>query len=459
MARTKKTVGEKVTKALAPSFGRIDALVIAPRPVSNNPIELIKLNKGFTGVCNTKNATAIASTPLRLYAIKGSKAQKLLYPTKSLNKRQVEILQANSRSRIIKQATHENVVEITEHPVFDCLNNINKDLNYYDGMELTSQYLGMIGNAMWLIRTGNGGAPEGIDILPAEYTTVMLDNNMDITGYRVFNGVYEHEYKPEEVIHFKNVSPGLFWRIWNNALVTGLYGMGDAEYVLDEIYLYNSILDYLRALTENNAIPAAIIQYKNGRLDPKTMEDVQKQWDKVLRTWRRAGKTKVMDQDFEFKPISLPPKDMDFAEGRRWLENVIANAFGVPIDLLTTENSNRASSNTAIQNYFRFTIKPKLRRIEERLNSHLMPLFDTRLFLQFDECVPADEVLAQKQEDSDLRLGVMTINEVRDKRGLGPVEWGDKPFSVPTARMTERLNSEGQMDVNPEQVAGEEDKK
>jgi HK97 family phage portal protein len=197
---------------------------------------------------------------------------------------------------------------------------------------------------------------------------------------------------------------------------------------LDEVYLYNSINDFLRALTENNSIPSAIIKYTGGRMDKNTMADVQNQWDKVLRTWKRAGKTKVMDQDFEFQAISLPPKDLEFEEGRKWLRGVIANAFGVPEDLITTENSNRASSNTAICNYMRYTILPKLRRMEERLNSHLLKLYDDNLFFQFSNPVPDDEELAVKQEFIDLNAGVVTINEVRERRGMSPVEWGYTPY-------------------------------
>jgi HK97 family phage portal protein len=244
----------------------------------------------------------------------------------------------------------------------------------------------------------------------------------------------------------------MFWRVWDNTLVTGLYGMGDLEYVLDEVYLYNSINDFLRALTENNAVPSGLLKYKSGRLDKKTLEDTQKQWDKILRTWRKAGKVKVMDQDFEFVPINLPLKDLEFSEGRKWLRGVIANAFGVPEDLLTTENSNRANSTTAITNYYRFTIKPKLKRIEERLNSHLISLYDDNLFFAFDECIPADEQLAQKKEVNDLQNGVITINEVRGKRGLPDVSWGSLPF-VP-AKETIRESVDGTGETGRPNAAG-----
>lgn len=443
---SKKDLMEQIDqKALPPSFGRLDTLIVAPLRITNNPIELLKLNKGYVGICNQKNATSIASTSLRLFAIKNNKNEKIIFPHKCLNSKEIENIKSESHNLIVKQAV--DLVEITEHPVFSVLNNVNDDLNYYDLMELTSSYLGMIGNAFWKIRKDKSGLPEGIDVLPAEYTSVKLDDEMHIQGYRLFNGVYDKEFRKEDVIHFKNISPGLFWRVWNNALVTGLYGMGDAEYVLDEIYLYNSVNDYLRALTENNSIPSGVIKYTGGRLDKNTMEDVQKQWDKVMRTWKRAGKTKVMDQDFDWQPLSLPPKDMDFREGRQWLRATISNAFGVPEDLVSSQNSNRASSSTAIHAYMRYTVLPKLRRLEERLNSRLLPYYDSNLFLQFNSPVPNDEAIALKQEQQDLEFGVLTVNEVRAKRGLSEVSWGNQPFAP--QKETIRNSETGGTDNNP----------
>ena len=56
-----------------------------------------------------------------------------------------------------------NIVEIMEHPVFDALNNVNGgELNMFDLLELTSGYLGLIGNAEWLIESGRKGLPTGI---------------------------------------------------------------------------------------------------------------------------------------------------------------------------------------------------------------------------------------------------------------------------------------------------------
>ena len=75
-------------------------------------------------------------------------------------------------------------------------------------------------------------------------------------------------------------------------------------------------------------------------------------------------------------------------------------------------------------------IVPRLRRRDERLNAQLLPMFDPsgRMFFQSPDPVPANQQYLLQQEQSDLKFGVLTINEVRAGRGMPPVAWGDKPL-------------------------------
>ena len=50
-----------------------------------------------------------------------------------------------------------------------------------------------------------------------------------------------------------------------------------------------------------------------------------------------------------------------------------------------------------------------------------------RLFFHSPDPTPANQQYLLQQEQSDLRNGVRTINEVRASRGLSPVAWGDRP--------------------------------
>jgi hypothetical protein len=75
-------------------------------------------------------------------------------------------------------------------------------------------------------------------------------------------------------------------------------------------------------------------------------------------------------------------------------------------------------------------VTPRLMRRDEKLNEQLVPLYDPtgRLFLASEDPVPVNRELTVKEQDLNLKYGVVTINEVRGAQGLEPVPWGDAPW-------------------------------
>lgn len=107
----------------------------------------------------------------------------------------------------------------------------------------------------------------------------------------------------------------------------------------------------------------------------------------------------------------------------------IANAFHVPLAFLTTE-TNLANLQAAEHQHLAKAIAPRVQRRDEKLNEQLVPLFDPsgRLFLASDDPVPANRAERLQQQETDLKYGVVTINEIRQERGLAPVDWGHSPW-------------------------------
>jgi hypothetical protein len=107
----------------------------------------------------------------------------------------------------------------------------------------------------------------------------------------------------------------------------------------------------------------------------------------------------------------------------------IANAFHVPLSFLTSE-TNLANLQAAEHQHMAKAIFPRLQRRDEKLNEQLVPLFDPsgRLFMASEDPVPYNQEIAWRQQEVDLRYGIVTINEVRQDRGLPPVTWGDTPW-------------------------------
>jgi hypothetical protein len=83
--------------------------------------------------------------------------------------------------------------------------------------------------------------------------------------------------------------------------------------------------------------------------------------------------------------------------------------------------SNNKQGNTE---YNMDTIAPRCIRFEEKINERLMPMFDDRLFVMFDNPVGDDEAFALTERESNLKTGLVSINEERMKLGMEEVEWG-----------------------------------
>ena len=107
----------------------------------------------------------------------------------------------------------------------------------------------------------------------------------------------------------------------------------------------------------------------------------------------------------------------------------IANAFHVPLSFLTSQ-TNLANLQAAEHQHLAKAITPRLQRRDEKLNEQLVPLYDSsgRLFLASDDPVPYDQEFGFRQQELDMKYGLLTINEVRQDRGLPPVAWGDQPW-------------------------------
>jgi hypothetical protein len=110
-------------------------------------------------------------------------------------------------------------------------------------------------------------------------------------------------------------------------------------------------------------------------------------------------------------------------------KELIANAFHCPIAFFTTQTS-LANLMASQMQHMDQAVSPRLERRDEKLNAQLVPLYDPtgRLFLASEDPVPVDQNLTVTQQQTDMKYGVVTMNEVRSERGLPPVPWGDVPW-------------------------------
>ena len=381
---------------------------------------LIKKYASWVYACANKNAISCAQIPLRLYAAKPARKVKTLFPTKIIEaKRKGYLAKSSSVYRYFTKAA--DVEEVVEHPFLDLLTKVNDFNNQFDILESMFLFQELCGNAYWYIDRDNKlGVPNEIWPLYSQYVRIIADKQKFIRQYEfVVTESEKHIIKPSEIVHFKYVNPQ-----------DAFYGLGPLQAAVMAADLSEGMNIYETSLLKNDARPdmALIIPTEAGIPQSAEIERQRTEWYKRFRGVKKKGNLAILTGGAELKEISLTPKEMAFLEGRKATLNEIASIFGVPMSKLTAENVNRANAEAGDYSYMKDTVLPRLRKVEQKINEKLLPMFDDRLFCAFDNPVPEDKEYRLKEIESHLKSAYSAPNEEREKDGLEPVDWGNEPI-------------------------------
>ena len=193
-------------------------------------------------------------------------------------------------------------------------------------------------------------------------------------------------------------------------------------------------------LLVNGARPSGAVVYKpRDEVGAMTMltdgqrEQLRKDLQQRFTGSDNAGRTMILEGDFDYKEMGLSPKDMDFANMKNLSARDISLAFGVPAQLVGIPDAqtyaNMAEARLAL---YEETIIPLLRHVESDLNEWLVPLFGDDLTLMYDiDSIPAITERRRMITENILRAvqeGVITRNEARERLDLEPISGGDEVY-------------------------------
>jgi len=378
---------------------------------------------GWVYACANKNAISCAQIPLRLYAAKPTKGSRSRFATKALDHKQAKYLYSSPTcQRYIAKAA--DLEEVQEHPFLDLLANVNEYMNGFDLLESLFLSQEITGNAFWyIVKNETMGLPQEIWPLFTQHIKIIPHKTKFIDHYEFsVDNIEKHIIKPEDMVQFKYTS-----------LKDAFWGMGPLQACVIAADLSTGMNSYEAYLMENRAHPdfAIVLPEESGTPSQEHQERVEKAWYKKFRGKTRAGKPVWLYGGADIKQLSLSPKELSFLQGRKATLNEMAAVFGVPMSELTTENVNRANAEAGEYSWMKNTILPRLRKVEQKLNEKLLPMYDESLFCAFDNPVPEDKEFRLKQTESHLKTGYAPINEVRQNDGLDEVEWGNVPI-LPT---------------------------
>ena len=306
----------------------------------------------------------------------------------------------------------------SSHPTQQLLDRVNPWYTRGDLWRATEIYLNLWGSAFWALERDDSGRWEIWPLRP-DRVTVQPDRREYIRGfvYQGRNGPVA--YTADEVLWLHYFNP-----------MEEFAGLSPLAPVRMGVDMGKDGLRFNRNFLRNSAQPDFVL-LTNDTMTDSEIEDFYNRWEARYRGPGNAHRPAIASFVRDIKTLGLSHKDMDFIQGLRWSLEEVSRTYGVPKPLLSDlERATFSNINAAERMFWRNTMLPEMRFLEEQLNRMLLPrLGYGDLVVEFDlsavEALREDENSRVSREAQMLDRGVLTINEVRRNRNLPDVPWGD----------------------------------
>lgn len=318
-----------------------------------------------------------------------------------------------------KTGIEQKYRELFEHPFWDLMKNPNSQMNSYELTETTQIHLDLTGNAYWYVNINRLGKPVELYVLPPNKMSIQGTMSR-ITGYTYYSYNGSLEFTPDEILHFKYSNPA-----------GGFYGLSPLQAMIYTVSEDELLHKFGFNILKNQAIPGNIFvaeEFVDTDMLKAAKEEIKQEYEGV----QKAGKTMILKG---LKPtrLGLSPVEMAFLESKKFTMEEIMAFYGVPGTKLgrggTVQGGTpRATAEALDASFQQETVYPRLMRIEYTMNGGLLPRWDDRLVVEYENPVPADREFELKQWETWLKNYVKSVNEYREWMGDKPAKWGNVPL-------------------------------
>jgi len=354
-------------------------------------------------------------------------------PIKSISDVMMSIPYQLKAGRVIAGKTEERIID--QHPVLDLLEKPNPIQTYPELCWETQSDLSTAGDAYWFVPLeGPGRTPSMIVKLGAGNVgkVIKLDKTNEIISYLYMwpNGKTD-SLPAENVIHF-HLPGGSPLREMARAFDANTYSV---------IYFKNFF--------QNNARPDYAITFPDGLdIDDKGKKALK---DKILSHHQGVDKNflpLILGEKAEIKPLVFSQADSKILAMSGISRDKMFAAYSFPAaNAGLVEGLGKANAWQADANFRKMTIAPRCILYFGKINNDLItkymaPSGNGRIYLGYDNPVPADQEEKRAQEKHDLETGKTTIDELLEINGKKPIggEYGQMRFMMNSVKPIEMLN-------------------
>jgi len=327
------------------------------------------------------------------------------------------------RLRVMQGKTPDDAVELdTNHPYVQLMARVNPFWTRSDLWRATSINLDLWGSMFWNIERGPGNLPIALWPIRPDRVTIMASKREYIRGFMVADETGDKvAVLPEDMVWFRHYNP--------LAELAGFAPMAAARLSAD------SAIDaskHNRDIFKRGVLGSHLFVKFPGEVDQEELRLFQRALEQRYAGSENSHRPIVASGDVDMKNFGMTQKDMDFMAGLRWDLEDVCRVFNVPKILLgDLERATYSNIDAAERIFWRNSIVPLLMFLSEEVNEMLSPMFGPNIFIDFDlgdiESLQPNVREIESSQRQDVAQGIMTVNEVREARGLDPVPWGDEP--------------------------------
>lgn len=234
---------------------------------------------------------------------------------------------------------------------------------------------------------------------------------------------------PTQIIHIRLFS------------LDGIVGLSPIEYQQMAFQIDGLTRVYSAALYGNNGRPSGVLEVP-GNLGKDQVADLRANWKIIHGSGLQSvGNIAVLEGGTTYKPIAVPPEQLEFIQQQRFSVEQIARIFGVPPHLIgANDKPTYASVEQQSLEFVQYRLQPIVTNIERSIQSALLqvPYFYKLNLAAFER---SDIKTRYAAYAVARQWGWMSVNDIRsleDLNSIGPE--GDvylQPLNMVPASVTE----------------------
>lgn len=306
----------------------------------------------------------------------------------------------------------------TEHPAYPLLHL--RANPYMDAMTFRETLQGHVlfhGNGYAEIERNGAGQPIALWPLLPNMVTCKVEDGAPVYEIRLPKGP-SAMLPPSRVLHVRGLG------------FDGLKGYSVIDYAAENLALTAAIEEFGAKFFKNGVYPSGVLE-TDGSLNQKQYDALKASFDKNSAGLSNAHRTLILQMGLKWHQIGADPKAAQLLVSRKYNVEDVARWFNVPAYMLQSDSTQaRATIEQKADDFIRWTLLPWLRRWEMEVNYKLFAETDIQAGylaeFRLEEMLRADANTQAQVDAIYLQNGIYSINEVRNRLNMNPVEGGDE---------------------------------